>query len=143
MVSSTTTKYVTFKLDKEFYGIPIENVLSIEKTSKTTRIPNSPDYIHGLLNLRGNVIPIIDLRKKLGMNKNNIDKNSRIIVINENEIIAGLMVDSSSEVLEIDTNNIDKPPKADGNNFMEYIKGIGKTSDKLLILLDLIKILEH
>lgn len=143
MVSKTENKYVTFKLDKEYYGISINNTLSIEKVGKITRIPNSPNYISGLINLRGDVIPVIDLRKKLGMERNNSDKNSRIIIVKENEIVAGLIVDSSSEVLEIDKANIDKPPKSEDSQLIEYINGIGKVSDVLIVLLDLIKILEY
>ncbi len=143
MSSEIENKYVIFKLDKEYYGIPIGNVLSIEKTRETTRIPNAPEYIKGVINLRGEVIPIIDLRCKLGMEFRDLSKNSRIIVVKANEIVVGLIVDSSSEVLEIDKENIDKPPTNENNKFIEYISGIGKTLDRLIILLDLVKILEY
>lgn len=143
MSSEVENKYVIFKLDKEHYGIPIENVLSIEKTGETTRIPNAPNYVKGVINLRGEVIPVVNLRSKLGMELEDLSKNSRIIVVIANEIVAGLMVDSSSEVLEIDKENIDKPPITERNEFIEYISGIGKTPDRLIILLDLIKILEY
>lgn len=143
MSSEIENKYVIFKLDKEYYGVHIDNVLSIEKTGKTTRVPNSPDYIKGVTNLRGEVIPVISLRNKLGMEREESDINSRIVVVAINEIVAGLIVDSSSEVLEIDKENIDKPPTTENNEIMEYISGIGKSSDRLIILLDLIKILEY
>lgn len=143
MSSEVENKYVIFKLDKEHYGIPIENVLSIEKTGETTRIPNAPNYVKGVINLRGEVIPVVNLRSKLGMELEDLSKNSRIIVVIANDIVAGLIVDSSSEVLEIDKENIDKPPTTERNEFIEYISGIGKTPDRLIILLDLIKILEY
>ncbi|NMB27910.1 MAG: chemotaxis protein CheW [Tissierellia bacterium] len=143
MSSEVENKYVIFKLDKEYYGIPIENVLSIEKMGKTTRIPNAPDYIKGVINLRGEVIPVINLRGKLGMELEHFSKNSRIIVVTANEIVAGLIVDSSSEVLEIDKESIDKPPINERNEFIDYISGIGKIPERLIILLDLIKILEY
>lgn len=143
MSSEIENKYVIFKLGKEYYGISIDNVLSIEKIGETTRIPNAPEYINGVINLRGEVIPIVNLRSKLGMDGDELDKNSRIVVVTANEIVAGLIVDSSSEVLEIDNKNIDKPPSTDNNQFIEYINGIGKTSDRLIILLDLVKILEY
>ena len=136
-------KYVIFKLDEEYYGFPIDNVISIEKPSQSTRIPNAPDYIKGVINLRGEVIPIIDLRKKLGMEPSELDKNSRIIIVSSDEIFAGLIVDTSSEVLEINKENIDKPPTDENNEYIDYINGIGKTADRLVILLDLIKILEY
>jgi purine-binding chemotaxis protein CheW len=143
MSTEIENKYVIFKLCKEYYGIPIDNVLSIEKTGQATRIPNAPNYVKGVINLRGEVVPVINLRKKLGMESDDSYKNSRIVVVSINEIVVGLMVDSSSEVLEIDKENIDKPPANGDNQFIEYISGIGKTSDRLIILLNLTKILEY
>jgi purine-binding chemotaxis protein CheW len=143
MSSEIENKYVIFKLGKEYYGIPIDNVLSIEKSGQTTRIPNTPKYIKGVVNLRGEVVPIINLRTKLGLKSEDLDKNSRVVVVMVNDIVAGLIVDSSSEVLEIDRESIDKPPTTENNEFIEYISGIGKTLDRLIILLDLKKILEY
>ncbi len=143
MSSEIENKYVISRLGDEYYGIPIYNVLSIEKMSTTTRVPNAPDYVTGVTNLRGEVIPIINLRKKLGMEKCEIDKNSRVIIVTLDEIVAGLIVDSSSEVLEIPRDNIDKPPYNENNQFIEYVSGIGKASDRLIILLNLKKILEY
>ncbi len=144
MSSDVENKYVIFKLCKEYYGISIDNVISIEKMGQTTRIPNAPDYVKGVINLRGEVVPVINLRSKLGMESDDSSSNnSRVVVVTVNEIIAGLIVDSSSEVLEIDKENIDKPPANEDNQFVEYISGIGKTSDRLIILLNLTKILEY
>lgn len=143
MSSDGENKYVIFKLNQEYYGVPINSVLSIEKIGQATRIPNAPNYINGAINLRGEVIPIVSLKTKLGMDQSDEGENSRIIVVTENEIVAGLVVDSSSEVLEIDKENIDKPPYTEGNQYIEYISGIGKASGKLIILLKLDKILEY
>ncbi len=136
-------KYVIFKLAEEYYGLSIDNVISIEKPSQITRIPNAPSYIKGVINLRGEVIPVIDLRNKLGMETRDLDRSSRIIVVSSNEIFAGLIVDTSSEVLEIHKENIDKPPTNENEEYIDYIKGIGKIKDRLIILLDLTKILEY
>lgn len=143
MDSNSSNKYVIFKLGEECYGVSIKNVISIERESKTTRIPNSPDYITGLINLRGDVIPVINLRKKLGMEENSLDNNSRIIIVKEKDVVIGLTVDSSSEVLEIEDENIDKPPATEDNQYIEYIKGIGKKDDRLVIMLDIEKTLEY
>ncbi len=143
MSSEVENKYVIFKLDQEYYGLPIDSVILIEKMGQTTRVPNAPDYIKGVTNLRGEVIPIIDLRKKLGMETKDLDRNSRTIVVSLNETIVGLIVDTSSEVLEIDKENIDKPPTNENEEFIEYVNGIGKTEERLIILLDLVKILEY
>ena len=136
-------KYVIFKLAEEYYGLSIDNVISIEKPSQITRIPNAPSYIKGVINLRGEVIPVIDLRNKLGMETRDLDRSSRIIVVSSNEIFAGLIVDTSSEVLEIHKENIDKPPTNENEEYIDYIKGIGKIKDRLIVLLDLTKILEY
>lgn len=142
MSSAIDNKYVIFTLDKEYYGIPIDNVISIEKMLKATRIPNGPKYLKGVINLRGEVIPLIDLRQKLNMSLKEIDKNSRTIVVTNEDIVAGLIVDSSSEVIEIHEEDIDEVPSNENNN-LSYIYGIGKTKDRLIILLELSKVLEN
>ncbi len=136
-------KYVVFKLGKEYYGIPINKVISIEKMEASTRIPNGPKYVKGVINLRGEVITLIDLRLKLNMEPKEIDNNSRILVVSNDDIVAGLIVDSSSEVIEIYKENIDNPPTSSENEYLSYIHGIGKVKDKLIILPDLCKILEY
>lgn len=141
MSSGGDNRYVVFKLNQEYYGLPIEKVISIEKIGEITRIPNAPDYIKGVINLRGEVIPVVNLKRKLNIGDNELNMNSRIIVVNEDEMVVGLIVDFSSEVLEIDREDIDKPPETKDNQLIEYISGIGKTSDRLIILLDLLKIL--
>ncbi len=142
MSSVISNKYVIFKLNKEYYGLEIDKVISIERMQTFTRIPNAPKYLKGVINLRGEVIPLIDLREKLNMSLKDIDKNTRIIVVNEKDIVAGLIVDSSSEVLEIYSENIDEVPSNENAN-MTYVRGIGKTKDRLIILLELSKVLEN
>lgn len=141
MSSGGDNRYVVFKLNQEYYGLPIEKVIAIEKIGEITRIPNAPDYIKGVINLRGEVIPVVNLKRKLNIGDNELNMNSRIIVVNEDEMVVGLVVDFSSEVLEIDREDIDKPPETKDNQLIEYISGIGKTSDRLIIILDLLKIL--
>lgn len=143
MSAEIENKYVIFKLGKEYYGLPIEKVVSIEKMIKPTRIPNGPKHVKGVINLRGEVISIIDLRQRLNMNTKEIDNNSRIIIVSEEDIVAGLIVDSSSEVIEIFKENIDNPPTSTNNDSLSYISGIGKVENRLVILLDLSKILEY
>lgn len=143
MSSSIDNKYVIFKLNNEFYGIPIERVTSIEKIQKSTRIPNSPNHLKGVINLRGEVIPLIDLRQKLNMETKEIDHNSRVIIVFDEEVVAGLIVDSSSEVIEINKNSIDNIPTSAENNSLSYISGIGKQDNRLIILLELSKLLEN
>lgn len=142
MPSVIDNKYVVFKLDKEYYAIPINKVVSIEKMEKSTRVPNTPSYVKGVINLRGEVIPLIDLRKKLGVGSKDIDSSTRIIIISEEDMVAGLIVDTSPEVLEIDKENIDNPPTSMDNDSLPYIYGIGKIDDMIIIILELMRILE-
>ncbi|WP_313756544.1 chemotaxis protein CheW [Tissierella sp.] len=136
-------KYVVFKLCKEYYGVPINKVISIEKMQESTRIPNAPNYVKGVINLRGEVISLIDLRLKFNMEPKEIDNNSRIIIVSNDDIVSGLIVDSSSEVIEINNEDIDAPPTSYENEYLYYIQGIGKIKDRLVILLELSKVFEN
>lgn len=127
--------YVTFKLGDEYCGFPIGNVISIEKLQSKARVPNAPSYLEGVINLRGEVIAVINLRKKLGLPEIPMDKDSRIIIINYDEITAGIIVDSSSEVIEIDAKNIDNPLLTETNKNHKYIKGIGKIDSGIVTIL--------
>ncbi|SCL83016.1 chemotaxis protein CheW [Sporanaerobacter sp. PP17-6a] len=140
-MASDLNKYVIFKLIDEYYGLDIENVISVEKMQEFTRIPNAPSYVRGVINLRGEVIPVIDLREKLGLELKSTDENTRIIIVSESEINLGIIVDSSSEVLEIQRSLIDKPlaSEEESNN---YLKGIGKVDGRLIIIIDLEKLIE-
>lgn len=141
-MESKSNIYVTFKIGKEYYGIIIDNVIAIEKIQAKTRVPNSADYIEGVINLRGEVIAIINLRKKLKIVPKEVDNDTRIIIVSYGEITAGLVVDSSSEVIEINDENIDNPPSSEENQGLEYIKGIGKSDKGIITLLDLDKLFE-
>ncbi len=133
-------EYVIFKLDGEFYGIDIQNVENIERKSKITRVPNTKDYVKGVINLRGNIIPIIDLRTRFMLPKVEMDDETRIIISSFKDFNVGLIVDSCSETLKLSTDNIDKAPdiKVDINE--EYISEIGSDGNRIIMLLDLIKI---
>lgn len=138
--SSTNTKYVIFKMNDEQYGIDIVNVKSIERIQSFTRIPNSPMYVKGVINLRGEVVPIIDLRLRFQLPYKELDSNSRIIIVFVNDMEIGLLVDSSSEVIEISSQDIDNPPAIKDSITEGFIKGIGKKDDKLIILIDIEKV---
>lgn len=135
-------KYVVFKLESEYYGIDIENVQGIEKVQDFTTVPNSKHYIKGVINLRGEVVPIIDLRKRFGIEEKDIDDDSRIIVVFFNDLQIGILVDSSSEVIEFNLDEIDNAPTTLDTNYEDFVKGIGKKEDRLIILLSTEKILD-
>lgn len=105
-----------------------------------TKVPNSPHFVEGVVNLRGKVIPVIDLRAKLGLPKQNNDKNTRIIVVEVSGTILGFIVDEVSEVLRISSDITEPPPPLVSGINSDYITAVGKLEDKLLILLDLDKI---
>lgn len=131
---------VSFCIGSEEYGVDIHRVQEINRTMEVTRVPNSPPYVEGVINLRGRVIPVIDLRARFGMSKKEWDKDTRIVVVEIQGVTVGFVVDSVNEVLRIPRSVTEPPPiMASGGN-TDYITGIGKLEDRLLILLDLDKL---
>ncbi len=131
---------VTFKLGTEEFGVDILKVQEINKMMSITKIPNAPTFIEGVINLRGKIIPIVDLRKRLGFRDQPYDKSTRIIVVELDGLVLGFIVDSVSEVLRIPENTIEPPPSMVAGIESEYIEGVGKLDDRLLILLELKKV---
>jgi len=138
---STLLQLVTFHIGNEEFGVEILKVQEIIRTMAITRVPKAPDFVEGVINLRGKVIPIIDLRKRFGMAVQEHDKHTRIIVIEINAVIIGFVVDSVSEVLRIPSGTVEPPPPIISGIESEYISGVGKLPDRLLILLDLDRLL--
>jgi purine-binding chemotaxis protein CheW len=134
---------VTFSIEDEEFGVEILKVQEIIRMLEITRVPRAPQFVEGVINLRGKVIPIIDLRKRFGLETRPHDKNTRIIVIEINAMIVGFVVDSVSEVLRIPANTIEPPPPVVSGFDSEYISGVGKLQDRLLILLDLDRLLSN
>lgn len=135
-------KYVVFELEKELYGIDIASVQGIEKVHDFTIVPNSADYIKGVINLRGEVVPIINLRKRFGLEEQEMDDNSRIIVVFLNELQVGILVDSSSEVTEFSTEELEPAPTNTNEEYEDFVDKIGKRSGRIVILLSTEKILD-
>jgi len=132
---------VTFGIGEEEFGIDILKVQEIIRTMAITKVPNSPPYVEGVINLRGKVIPVIDLRYRFNMEYRNHDNHTRIIVLQIHGMIVGFVVDEVSEVLRIQSNTVEPPPPVVSGIESEYIKGVGKLDDRLLILLDLDKLI--
>jgi purine-binding chemotaxis protein CheW len=132
---------VTFSIGEEEFGVDILSVQEIIRMMDITKVPRAPDFVEGVINLRGKVIPIIDLRKRFGLSTRDHDKHTRIIVIEINNMIVGFVVDSVSEVLRIPASTVEPPPPVVSGLESEYISGVGKLEDRLLILLDLNKLL--
>jgi purine-binding chemotaxis protein CheW len=131
---------VTFRLDNEEFGVDILKVQEINKMVDITRIPNAPPFVEGVINLRGKIIPIVDLRKRLGFDGRSFDKSTRIIVVELDGTVLGFIVDSVSEVLRISAGIVEPPPPLVSGIESEYIEGVGKLDNRLLILLELKKV---
>lgn len=134
-------KYLTFTLDEENYGIEIKNVTEIIGIQKITRVPELPIYMKGIINLRGKIIPVIEVRLKFKKQSVNYDDRTCIIVVNIKDLPVGLIVDNVDEVLTIADENIAPPPNNRTGFENRYIKGIGRTGNQVQILLDCNKLL--
>ncbi len=139
--ASELIQLVSFKVGDEEFGVDILKVQEINKMTVITRVPNAPDFVEGVINLRGRVIPIIDLRKRLGLPQIAHDKNTRIIVVEIANKTIGFIVDAVSEVLRISRDITEKPPALVAGIDADYITAVAKLEDRLLILLDLDKVL--
>ncbi len=133
---------VSFNIGSEEFGVDILKVQEINRVVEITRVPQAPHYVEGVINLRGKVIPIVDLRKRFNLEEKEYDKNTRIVVVDISGNIMGMVVDSVSEVLRLPANTIEPPPEIVANINSEYIKGVAKLEDRLLIFLDLSKVID-
>jgi purine-binding chemotaxis protein CheW len=134
---------VGFRIGRETFGLPISMVREIVRVPEITSVPNAPDYIEGVINLRGRIIPVVDLRKRFGDSSFEPNKKNRIVVVELESRIIGLIVNSASEVLRIRPSEIDEPHNVFKEGELNYITGIGKLNGRLVILLDLNKVLER
>lgn len=132
---------VSFRIGSEEFGIDILLVQEINRMLKITRVPNAPSFVDGVVNLRGRIIPVIDLRSRLKMSRKEHDKNTRIIVVEINSITTGFVVDEVNEVLRIPRTITEPPPSMIAGIDSDYITAVGKLEDRILILLDLEKVL--
>ena len=135
---------IVFNLGNERYGVDISQVREIIKPTQITRIPNAPDFVEGVINLRGQITTIINLRKRFGLEPKPIDNNTRIIVVEYNNAVIGMMVDTVNEVKYLSTADIEALPSIiTAREEAKLLKGVGKLPDGLLILIDLNKVLSE
>lgn len=132
---------VRFMVGKESFGLDIGRVQEIVTVPEITRVPDTPDFLEGIINLRGKIISVVDLRKRLRINGAERHKKNRILVTEINGKVVGLVVDEVSEVLSLNLDNIEPPPEMVNSVGAEYITGIGKLEDKIIMLLDVAKVL--
>lgn len=135
-------QYVVFKLGKEEYGIDIMNVKEIGPYQESVKVPNTPDFIEGIINFRGKVIPIVNLEKRFNLEDNGVTNDTRIIIINLKDKQVGFVVDEASQTVRLDDEDINPAPDIISSVDRRYITGVGKLDEKrLLILINLEKVL--
>lgn len=136
-----TMQFLTFTLDGEIFALEIDRVREVMDFTAVTRVPRTPDYMRGVINLRGLVVPVVDLRLKLGMSRTEKSVNTCIIITEvtvdgETQVI-GAMADSVQEVLDLEPSQIEPPPRIGTHLNTEFLKGMGKHDDQFVIILDM------
>lgn len=132
-----TNQFVIFKLGKEEYGIDIHKVTTIERMSEITRVPKTSDFVKGVMSLRGEVVPVIDLRKRFNLPEVEQTDESRIIIFKVDDIVLGMIVDMVTEVVTIPSSNIESVSSLTNEHLANYIIGVGKIGDRIITLLNL------
>ncbi len=134
-------QFVIFKLADEYYGVDIASVDGIIKTQFITIVPHAPNFVEGVTNLRGTVLPVVDMRRRFGLSMQTESKDTRIIVIELDGMTVGMIVDAVTEVMHISVEDVEPPSPMIATVDSSFITGIAKIADRLIILLDLAKVL--
>ncbi|EGL14648.1 MULTISPECIES: chemotaxis protein CheW [unclassified Paenibacillus] len=137
-------KIIVFALAHEEYGVEVDKVKTIERMQPMTRVPKTPAFVKGVINLRGVVVPVIDLRSRFGLPETPYSDNTRVIIVAVNELEVGLIVDSANDVIDLNEDNIENPPEVVGGIKAKYLHGIAKIGeDRLLVLMNLEQVLNR
>lgn len=139
--SGDERQLVVFQLGAELYGVEIARVHEIIRLQSVTKVPRAPSFVEGVINLRGKVIPVVDLRRRFGLPTAEHTRASRIVVVEIGDQVVGIVVDGVSEVLRVNTATVEPPSPVVAGIDSEYLHGIAKLADRLVILLDLDRIL--
>lgn len=140
-VNDEVLQWVTFQLEEETYGINVMQVREVLRYTEIAPVPGAPDYVLGIINLRGNVVTVIDTRSRFGLVQADATDNSRVIVIEAESQVVGIMVDSVAEVVYLRTSEIDTTPSVGTDESAKFIQGVSNRNGNLLILVDLNKLL--
>lgn len=135
-------RYLTFFLGSEQYGIAIDRIKEIIAMMKVTKVPKTPEYMRGVINLRGSIIPVIDTRLRFGMNQREEDMHTAIIIVDVEKVNIGFIVDRVEEVASIDEANMSEPPKFGSNIDTDFICSMAQIEDKVVMILDVLKLFE-
>ncbi len=139
-----TAQYLTFKLEDEVYATDIVQVREVLEYSRVTKVPRTPDYMRGVINLRGRVVPVLDLKLRFGMSRTEQTVNTCVIIVEVNvdgdSMVIGALADSVQEVVEIDSSVIEPPPRIGTRLNTDFIRGMGKRDEQFVIILDIDKV---
>jgi purine-binding chemotaxis protein CheW len=140
----STTQYLTFKLDDEVFALDIAKVREVLDFTTITKVPRTPEFMRGVINLRGSVVPVVDLRLKFGMKKTEKTVNTCIIIVevtvDGDTVVLGALADSVQEVIDLESENIEPAPRIGTRLRTEFIKGMGRQNDRFSIILDIDKV---
>ena len=143
-VMETTTQYLTFKLDDEIFALDITKVREVMDFTAITKVPRTPDFMRGVINLRGSVVPVVDLRLKFGMSMTGKTVNTCIIItevaVDGDTVVLGALADSVQEVIELEPGSVSPPPRIGTKLKTQFINGMGKRGDHFIIILDIDKV---
>jgi purine-binding chemotaxis protein CheW len=134
---------VGFRVGRETFGVPIHLVHEIVRVPEITAVPEAPEYIEGVINLRGKIVSVLDLRKRFGEKEITSNRKNRVIVVEMDKKLVGLIVDAASEVLKVPEAEIENPPNVFEGGDLNYVTGVGKLKGRLIILIDLTKVLQR
>jgi purine-binding chemotaxis protein CheW len=140
-VDDEVLQWVTFKLNSETYGINVMQVQEVLRYSEIAPVPGAPTYVLGIINLRGNVVTVIDTRQRFGLEASDITDNTRIVIIEAEKQVIGILVDSVAEVVYLKASDIDEAPNVGNDDSARFIQGVSNREGELLILVDLNQLL--
>ncbi|MEJ1464882.1 MAG: chemotaxis protein CheW [Candidatus Sedimenticola sp. (ex Thyasira tokunagai)] len=140
-VNDPVIQLVTFLLQDEIYGINVMQVQEVLRLSEIAPVPGAPPYVLGIINLRGNVVTVIDTRSRFGLNPGEISNSSRIVIIEAEKQVVGILVDSVAEVIDLHLSEVEPAPNVGNQESSKYIQGVATVNNRLLILVDLNKLL--
>ena len=140
-VEDPILQWVTFRLDGETYGVNVMQVQEVLRYTEIAPVPGAPDYVLGIINLRGNVVTVIDTRQRFGLLPGDVTDSTRIVIVETDQHVVGILVDSVSEVVYLRQSEIENPPNAGHDESARFIQGVCNKNDELLILIELEKLL--
>ena len=139
--AEATEHLATFFLDREEYGVDVKQVQEIRRVAEITSVPRAPEFVRGVINLRGRILPVLDLRRRLALGEVVVGRASRIVVVRVKDRLLGLLVDGASQVLKVPISHIEAAPEEVVQKGGDYIRGVAKLADRLIILVDLERLL--